>query len=215
MKVFIGYDPRQPCAYQVCAQSVWEHASKPVEIVRLDLRNLPITRRGLTEFTYSRFLVPHLSGFRGQSLFLDSDILVRGDVCKLEECEDYSEPVHIVRGERKFEWASVMLFNNALCRHVTAEFIENPANGLYDWRWCPAPGPLPKEYNHLVGYDAPNPDAKIVHYTMGIPIWNETKDCEFAEEWRDTFRRMNSSVSFNELMGRSVHVPHLEKLAAK
>lgn len=213
MKCFIGYDPRQPVAFQVCAQSVWERASKPVEIVRLDLRKLPITRRGLTEFTYSRFLVPYLSNFEDYSLFLDSDILVRGDVCELEGMQKHVGGVHIVKGERKFEWASVMLFNNSSFRHLTPEYIENPVNRMYDWAWADAIEPLSKEYNHLVGYDAPNPDAKIVHFTMGLPIWEETKHSEFAKEWWDTYKRMNSSVSFESLMGRSVHVEHLNKLA--
>ena len=211
MKVFIGYDPRQPVAFQVCAQSVWENASKPVEIVRLDLRNLPITRRGLTEFTYSRFLVPYLSNFEGYSLFLDSDILVRGDVHELVKNDSWGE-VQIVKGERKFEWASVMLFDNECFKHLTPEYIENPVNRMYDWAWTGKIGELPKEWNHLVGYDAPNPNAKIVHMTMGIPVWKETAKCEFAREWIDTYARMNSTVSFEDLMGRSVHIPHLDKL---
>jgi len=162
----------------------------------------------LTEFTYSRFLVPYLSNYEGYSLFLDSDILVRGDVCEMPKFNG----VNIVKGERKFEWASVMLFDNSMFKHLTPIYIDNPVNRMYDWAWCEEMNALPKEWNHLVGYDAPNPNAKIVHYTMGIPIWEETKNCEFAQEWRDTYRRMNSSVSFNELMGQSVHVPHLEKL---
>jgi len=222
LKVFIGYDPRQPIAYQVCAQSVWEHASKPVSITRLDLRTLPITRRGLTSFTFSRFLVPYLSNFEGYSLFLDSDILVRGDVHELITDDMPPGTVEIVQGDRKFEWPSVMLFHNENCRHLTLDYV-NTAK-LYDFLWFNEPGKnvsetgpilLDKEWNHLVGYDAPNPDAKIVHYTMGIPIWKETIHCEFAQEWIDTFKRMNSSVSFEELMGKSVHVPHLAKLAAK
>lgn len=213
MKVFIGFDPRQPIAFQVCAQSVWEHASRPVEIVRLDLRNLPITRRGLTEFTYSRFLVPYLSGYEGCSVFLDSDILVRGDVCELEKLPCVP-PVWIVAHEsRKFERPSVMFFDNTKCEMLTPDYIEDTANKLFDFKWIDSIGELPKEWNHLVGYDPPNPNAKVVHFTMGIPIWPETAKCEFASEWMDTFRRMNSSVSFQELMGRSVHVPHLEKLA--
>jgi lipopolysaccharide biosynthesis glycosyltransferase len=211
LRVFIGYEPRQPVAYQVCAQSIWEHASKPVSITRLDLSKLPITRRGLTEFTYSRFLVPYLSNFEGYSLFLDSDILVRGDVHELVRNDAWGH-VQIVKGERKFEWASVMLFDNECFKHLTPDYIENPVNRMYDWAWSERMGDLPKEYNHLVGYDAPNPAAKIVHFTMGLPIWEETKNSEFAREWWNTYKRMNSSVSFAELMGRSVHVPHIDKL---
>ncbi len=216
LKVFIGFDPRQPVAFQVCAQSVWEHASKPVEIVRLDLRTLPITRRGLTEFTYSRFLVPYLSNFEGRSLFLDSDILVMDDIFKLEspdlDLEDFDSEVAFVphMGSRGFERASVMLFANRLCGHMTPKYVQSEK--CFDYSWTKNPTPLRKEWNHLVGYDAPNPDAKIVHFTMGIPIWKETIKSEFAQEWIDTYKRMNSSVSFEELMGKSVHVPHLDKL---
>ncbi len=210
MKVFIGYDPRQPVAFQVCAQSVWERASKPVEIIRLDLSKLPIKRRGLTEFTYSRFLVPYLSGFEGVSLFLDSDILVRGDVHELNL--PHTSQAGLVMGAKRFEWASVMLFLNSNCRHLTPEYIEREK--MFDFEWVQSIAALPKEWNHLVGYDPPNPDAKIVHYTMGVPIWNQTQTCEFAKEWHDTYKRMNSSVSFEELMGRSVHVPHLSRLVA-
>ena len=206
LKVFIGYDERQPIAFQVCAHSVWERASKPVEVIRLELSKLPIRRHGLTSFTYSRFLVPYLSGYTGTSLFLDSDILVRCDVTALEP----QASVHIVKGERKFEWASVMLFDNEKFKHLTPAFIENPANVLYDWKWATDIGELPKEYNHLVGYDAENPDAKIVHFTQGIPVWFETVGCEFAEEWKDTLKRSMSTVSFAELMGRSVHVPYMK-----
>src|SRR5207249_2924434 len=84
-KIFIGYDVRQPVAFQVAAHSVWERASKPVEIVRLALKQLPITRTGLTEFTYSRFLVPYLSDYTGISIFLDSDVLCLADIWELEQ----------------------------------------------------------------------------------------------------------------------------------
>lgn len=222
LRVVIGYDPRQPVAYQVCAHSVWEHAAKPVSITRLDLRTLPITRRGLTEFTYSRFLVPYLSNFEGYSLFLDSDILVRGDVHELFEIANGDDATSTWlwyidhQGKRAFERSSVMLFHNEVWRtKLTPEFVENPENKMFDFKWAIRIDTLPKEWNHLVGYDAPNPDAKIVHYTMGIPIYKETAHCEFAKEWQDTFKRMNSSVSFEALMGPSVHIPHLGNLATK
>jgi hypothetical protein len=44
-------------------------------------------------------------------------------------------------------------------------------------------GELPREWNHLVGEYDPNPDAKIVHHTLGGPWFNETKDAEYAHEW--------------------------------
>lgn len=65
IRVFIGYDPRQPLAYNVMQHSIARHSSVPVAITPLILDQLPITRRGLTEFTYSRFLVPALCDFKG------------------------------------------------------------------------------------------------------------------------------------------------------
>ena len=36
-----------------------------------------------TEFSLTRFLVPHLSGFSGWSLFMDCDMLCRVDIAEL------------------------------------------------------------------------------------------------------------------------------------
>ncbi len=214
LRIFIGFDPRQPVAWQVCAQSIYEHASKPVSITRLDLRTLPMTRRGLTEFSYSRFLVPYLSNFEGRSLFLDSDILVRADVhelAKLHGSDDSNIAMVMHEGRERFERASVMLFNNENCRELTPEYIHTAP--CFDYAWAKNPRGLHKDWNHLVGYNAPNPDAKIVHFTCGIPVWKETVKSEFAQEWIDTFKRMNSTVSFQELMGKSVHLPAVERMA--
>lgn len=219
LRVFIGYDPRQPIAFQVAAHSVWQHATAPVSITRLDLRNLPITRRGLTEFTYSRFLVPYLSGFEGVSIFLDSDVLVRGDVAELlaYPLAYQNRKVFFVDSERKFERPSVMVFRNELCTRLTPEYVEDKRNKLFDFYWVDGNGDLghtgnlPNAWNHLVGYDAPNPDAKLVHFTAGIPVWPETEHCEFADEWHAAMKASMSTVSFDALMGRSVHPPAVAK----
>lgn len=216
LHVFIGYDPRQPVAYQVAAHSVWAHAGTPVSITRLDLTKLPISRRGLTEFTYSRFLVPYLSDFDGQSIFLDSDVLVRGDIVELLGYPlAYPHiPVFAVKhaGARRFEQPSVMVFNNASCANLTPQYIQDPTHSCFKFEWAREVGELPKAWNHLVGYDAPNPNAKLVHFTAGIPVWAQTKDCEFSGEWHETARKSMSSVSFEALMGKSVH-PHMGNAA--
>lgn len=215
VNVVIGYDPRQPIAFQVAAHSVWTHATCPVTITRLALKHLPMTRRGLTEFTYSRFLTPWLSNYEGVSIFLDSDVLVRGDVAELlgYQLAYPGVPVHVVPHERKFERPSVMVFHNPSCLNLTPEFVSDPTNKLFDFAWARQVGELPATWNHLVGYDAPNPDAKIVHFTMGVPIWEQTKRCEFHEAWQAMAKQSMSSVSFEALMGRSVHVAHLAKVA--
>ena len=44
-------------------------------------------------------------------------------------------------------------------------------------------GELPKEFNHLVGEFDPNPEAKIIHYTLGTPCFKKYEHCEFSNEW--------------------------------
>jgi lipopolysaccharide biosynthesis glycosyltransferase len=68
---------------QVLAHSIYKRASKPVSITPLVLSQLPIKRVGLTEFTYSRYLVPYLCGYEGLAIFMDADMLCLGDVHEL------------------------------------------------------------------------------------------------------------------------------------
>jgi lipopolysaccharide biosynthesis glycosyltransferase len=207
LRVFIGFDRRQPIAFQVAAQSVWQRTSVPVSITRLDIAQLPITRVGLTAFTYSRFLAPWLCDFHGVSIFMDSDVLVRGDVAELlaYPLMEPKTPVFAVKGQKKFEWASVMVFNNPLCQMLTPLVVEKPHLNPLTFYWAHTVGELPTAWNHLVGYDASNPDAKLVHFTAGIPIWPETNGCEHSAEWHSTAKASMGSVSYEALMGRSVH----------
>src|SRR5687767_325035 len=119
LRIFIGYDPRQPVAYQVAAASIVKNSSRPAGITPLILSQLPLKRRGLTEFTFSRFLVPYLCGYEGHALFVDADVLCLGDVAELPwgAAESVSLVLHTsVQKSGKtvdvrFERPSVMLFN--------------------------------------------------------------------------------------------------------
>lgn len=209
LKVFIGYDPRQPVAYSVLQHSIASRASEPVSIIRLQLSQLPMTRVGLTEFTYSRFLVPYLCKYQGTALFLDADMLVLDDITKLFDLADGSA-VQVVKNAQKFEWPSLMLFNCERCKLLTPYAVQNmPTGEAFGFRWAPEIGDLPAEWNHCVSYDDPGP-AKLVHYTQGIPVWPETKDCEYSEEWHNERKAMMGTVTWKELMGNSIHAAHMK-----
>lgn len=206
LRIFIGYDHRQPVAYHTLCQTILSQSSKPVAFTPLVIQSLPIKRVGLTPFTFSRFLVPYLSGYKGWSLFLDIDIIVLDDIVKLFELVDARYTVMVVKNEKKFEWASVLMFNNEKCQILTPEYIET-ANGLHtiDWAKEEEVGSLPSEWNHLVGYDKPRDDACLVHYTQGIPAFKETESCEYASIWRDALGATISATSWADLMQHSVH----------
>lgn len=206
LRVFIGYDPRQPLSYNVLQYSIVSRSSKPVAVTPLVIEQLPINRVGLTPFTYSRFLVPWLCDYKGWALFLDADILLQDDISKLFDLANHDYSVMVSKNKHRFEWASVMLFNCAKCQILTPEYIEK-ANGLHGIEWTKASeiGELPPEWNHLVGYDKPNDKAKLIHYTQGMPCYRETDTCEWADAWENERHDVNHIEPWAELMGDSVH----------
>jgi hypothetical protein len=213
LRIFIGYDERQAVAYNVCRYSIERRSSVPVAITPLKLDTLPLKREGLTRFTFSRFLVPYLCGCEGWALFMDSDFLVLGDVAELKEsvrAQYLANPqaAYVSKNEHKFEWASLILFN---CDHLSNRVLSpdyvSSAQGLHQLSWLAENeiGDLPREWNHLVGYDSPRTDAKAVHFTQGLPIFPETEGSEYAEQWRAEHKAMNSTLPWQETMGGSVH----------
>ena len=211
LPIYIGYDHRQAVAYNVLQFSIMRRASQPVSIHPLVLPTLPMTRQGLTPFTFSRFLVPWLSDFKGWAMFLDIDILLLGDVAELFARANDRYAAMVVKNEKKFEWASMILFN---CEHpanqiLTPDYVDNPLRcknpHSLDWLETDLIGDLPHEWNHLVGYDQPRKDAKLVHYTQGMPIFEETTGSEYAEDWAAEFKAATSTIPWSSLMARSVH----------
>lgn len=211
IRVFVGYDSRMPALTHVFSHSVHARASSPVAVIPLVLTQLngilARERDALqsTDFAFSRFLTPYLSDFEGWSLFADNDVIVRDDLAKLWALRDDRYAVMVVKHEQnptesaKFlnqpqtkykrkNWSSIMLFNNARCTALTPEYV-NTASGLdlHQFKWLDDDlvGSLPPEWNHLVGYGAPNPDAKLVHYTIGGPYFAEYCDCDYSREWWD------------------------------
>lgn len=90
-------------------------------------------------------------------------------------------------------WSSLMAFNADRCRALTPEYV-NSATGLqlhrFQWTTDAEIGSLPVEFNHLVGDYPPNPEAKILHYTLGTPCFPEYADCDHADLWHAELDRM-------------------------
>ena len=212
LRIFIGYDPRQALSYNVLQFSIIRRASIPVAIPQLVLPTMPLKRQGLTPFSWSRFMVPYLCGYEGKALFLDADMLCLSDVEDLLSISESLDAAYVSKNEKKFEWASAILFN---CDHpsnaiLTPEYIES-ARALHGMQWLKDEevGDLPREWNHLAGYDQPTPNAKLVHFTQGLPIYEETKGSPYREEWLAEHKAMNHIESWQTLMGGSVHAaPH-------
>lgn len=210
LRIFIGHEPRVAIQTNVAASSLYEHSSVPVSITPLVLAQLPIMRSGLTEFSFARFLVPWLCGFEGWALFIDSDVIVQGDVAELFALADDNFAVQVCDIKPAFERAAVMLFN---CGHphnriLTPEMIDRTDVRLHLLEWTDRIGYLPQNWGHCVGYSLPRPleSLPLVHYTAGVPAWPQTADCEHAQAWHDARRQMCSvKTGWEALMGHSVH----------
>ncbi|KAL5226010.1 hypothetical protein ABZP36_012649 [Zizania latifolia] len=98
-RVFVGYDPREHEAYEVCRRSLLRHASVPVDV--RPIRQPELRAAGLywrergptesTEFSFTRFLTPYLAGYRGWALFVDCDFLYLGDLAELLACVPHAD----------------------------------------------------------------------------------------------------------------------------
>lgn len=161
----------------------------------------------MTDFTYSRFLVPWLCGYQGRALFLDADMVVTADIRELFELGDASD-VQVMKRQQRFEWASAMLFNCARCRILTPEYVEDSSRALLDLKWAQSIGEFPERWNRCVGYSTERAPAKLYHFTKGIPCWPETQKNPEDAVWFKAFEDANFTVSWSELMGNSIHARH-------
>ncbi len=87
--VFMGYDPIEDCAAKMFASSIRRRTQmtdlKIVPIVRDELLihgicERPIDPIGSTQFSITRFMVPHLMNYNGVGLFFDCDMLITRDI---------------------------------------------------------------------------------------------------------------------------------------
>ena len=212
IRVFIGFDTVETVSYHVLSHSIQARCSEPVSITPLMLTQLSglMTREHhnlqSTEFSFSRFLVPHLCDYQGWALFMDCDMLVLDDMADLWNLRDDNFAVQVVKHDHvpkettkflgqpqsKYEkknWSSVMLFNNEKCKALTPDFV-NTATGLelHRYQWLDGDhliGDIPHRWNHLVGYDetVPAGEASNLHYTIGGPYFDDYKDTDYAAEW--------------------------------
>ncbi|MFM8417322.1 MAG: glycosyltransferase [Actinomycetota bacterium] len=221
IRVFIGYDDNESVAYHVLAHSILRHASQPVSITPLVKRHMSSfyqrERSSIesTDFSFTRFLVPYLSGYQGWSMFMDCDMLMTADIAELFTlCDDKYDVMcvrhdYVARDDVKFlgavqtkyekkNWSSVMLFNNSACKVLTPKVVANES-GLYlhQFKWLSGDdriGALPTTWNYLVGAMTMPSIPKLIHYTLGGPYFDAYRTCEHADLWFAEQHLMNHSA---------------------
>jgi len=211
IRVFVGYDPNESSAYHVLSHSIQKYASSPISITPIkrnqleEIHTRPREKLHSTEFSLTRFLVPYLCNYTGWAIFMDTDMLARADLNELYEMRNSDYAVMVVKHEytpmsktkmlgnkqtkyEKKNWSSLMLMNTGRCYKLTPEYV-NSASGLelHQFKWLDSEGQigdLPPVWNWLVGEYPYNSKAKLVHYTLGGPWWDDYFCCDYADDWR-------------------------------
>ena len=174
----------------------------------------PIDKLASTEFTFTRFLIPELTNFEGWALFMDCDMILTTDIKELFDQADPRYAVMCVQhdytpkegvkmdGQKQTiyprkNWSSVMLFN---CAHpsnaaLTMDLVNNlEINGAYlhrfSWLKDEEIGELDHTWNYLVGVYDDVETPKLIHYTEGGPWFENYRNCEFSDLWKQELADM-------------------------
>lgn len=219
--VYIGWDSRETIAADVCEMSIHDNASEAVSVTMLkqihlreaEIYTRPEDTQGSTEFTFTRFLVPHLNRYQGWAVFCDCDFLWMGDIQELLAQADDRYAVMVVKHDYRPQnsvkmdgkaqtyyprknWSSMILWNCAhpANRALTPEVVNRESGAyLHRFQWLDDAliGELAPEWNWLVNwYHEPwDGHPKAIHYTEGGPWFDNYRDCAYSEPWKNYARR--------------------------
>ncbi len=212
LKIFVALDESQLVAARVLEFTIQEHASQPVRLVPMldmptptpkDERNRP-----RTGFSFYRFLIPSLAGYRGRALYLDADMQVFGDVSEIWNVPmDGKAILCTSQTEVPDEWKdtswfkpgrqlSVMLLDCSRLRWDVDEIVAGLDRGDYTYEQLmfdlcivdpdEIADTLPPEWNHLEHFEAG--ETKLLHYTV-VPTqpWKNDRN-PLAELWTTSYR---------------------------
>lgn len=146
LQVFVGWDPREDIAWEVCRHSILSRTDarkvSVTPLVQSELRaqglyTRDIDTRAATEFSLTRFLTPHLAGNKGYAIFVDCDFLFLTDIQEVLKEIDPSKAISVVKHDytpqpgikmdgsvqypypRK-NWSSFIVFN---CAHPDVQAL--------------------------------------------------------------------------------------------
>lgn len=228
--IYVGYDPREHIAAEVACSAIERNGGVAKFLKWNSGRAGNVYKRPYhkedtqyiddisgsafsTQFSFSRFLVPYISDYKGWSGFMDCDIIVDAPVAELFSLCDEKYAVMVVkhdhnptgfskmdgiaqtRYDRK-NWSSVVLWNNA---HPSNKKIgpgsvnSMPGLWLHGFKWLKDDeiGELPVEWNYLVGHNTSQECSvpKAVHFTEGGPWLKGCENVEYASVFWNAFHR--------------------------
>jgi hypothetical protein len=184
LDVYVGAEIEQMLATKVLEYSILKHASIPVRVrplfqaiaeAKIEIPSLNASQHGnRTPFSFQRFAIPELNGFRGRAVYVDSDMLVFKDITELRDWPFdghgllYCKLPHSSKRRPQF---SVMVLDCESLGWDVKSIVRDLDNGrwtyeelMYRMAACPNPSQaLPAEWNCLEYYEAGK--SALVHFT--------------------------------------------------
>jgi hypothetical protein len=187
IRIYVGSQEEQMLSVRVLEYSIRRHASMSTQVVPLhragitfpmprDARNQP-----RTPFSFQRFAIPMLAGYRGRAIYLDSDMLVFRDIREVWTLP--FDGADLLAARERDETSrrpqfSVMLLNCAELDWTPEKVVQALDSGrlsyeqlMYDMALARSvKASIPASWNSLEHYE----DGKtgLLHYTdMDIQPW--------------------------------------------
>jgi lipopolysaccharide biosynthesis glycosyltransferase len=190
IRIYVGVDRSQFLAVPVLEYSIKRHTTAKVEVIPMLDLPVPVPQdprnSQRTGFSFSRFCIPKLAGYKGKAIYMDADMLVFKDIRDLwdinfdnakiivqKEVKSHDETLNKVGApkERKKQCAVMLLDCEKLDWNIEG-IIQGLDNCEYDYsqlmtEFCildesEVKYGVPFEWNSLEHWDK---DTCLIHYT--------------------------------------------------
>ena len=215
IRVFIGTDDSQKLGAKVLEYSIKKHCPIPVVCDTMD--NVQVRRpkeprnQSRTEFSFNRFAIPELAGFKGRAVYLDADMQVFRNFQELWDIPFGGARVLYAASSSSSrpKQFSVLLLNCEELNWDVEEIVTSLDEDTYDYdglmnELCIEPPELvqpriPPEWNSLEEYERGR--TALIHYTdMLTQPWVSTKNpnCDvWVEYLKDAVKA--GFITFDEI----------------
>lgn len=243
LHVFVGYDTREHAAWLVCRDTLIQPDldKAPLDVAVHPLSHRELRRRGLfsrpwatdqagqlwdlrdrrpfsTEFSHSRFLVPHLArelGVEsGSAVFVDCDFMFLRPITEMLDAVSHSKPLSVIKHDprrvregvkmdgqsqltydRKL-WSSLMVFNmghpdtKLFNPHFVNTWTGASLHGLIGFDDSDI-GEIEEDWGWVPGLSRRYVDVpSAVHWSLGGPWLPGYEQTLFGSEWRTRYRHV-------------------------
>jgi len=202
IRIYVGVDRSQKLAVPVLEHSIKRHTTAKVEVIPMLDLPVPVPKdprnSQRTGFSFSRFCIPQLAGYKGKAIYMDADMLVFKDIRGLWDLP-FSGAKVLIQDEVKHtnitmakentptvrkKQCAVMLLDCSRLDWDIGKIVSDMDEGKYTYDQLMSELCILSE--NEIGYDVPfewnsleyfDESTCLIHYTdMGTQPWVSTRN---------------------------------------